>query len=92
MAFNDAMLRGFMKMIPQKYLDTIPELIVNAVIARIKAAKCDEDEAPAVMIFPGSDDCQIHIVAISEQDEIRTLEQYRGKEFVSKLLKEADNG
>ena len=92
MGFNSAMLRGVLKMVPQSVIDGVPELIVNAVNARIKAAKCDEGENPAVMIFPGTTDCLIQIVAINEQDEIRCLEEYGGKEFVGKLIKEADNG
>ena len=92
MGFNGAMLRGILKMVPQSVIDGVPELIVNAVNARIKAAKCDEGENTAVMIFPGNDDCLIQIVAINEQDDIRCLEEYGGKEFVGKLIKEADNG
>lgn len=92
MGFNGAMLRGVLKMVPQSVIDGVPELIVNAVNARIKAAKCDEGENPAVMIFPGETDCVIQIVAINEQDDIRCLEEYGGKEFVGKLIKEADNG
>ena len=82
MGFNDAMLRGVLKMVPQSVVDGVPELIVNAVNARIKAAKCEVGENPAVMIFPGETDCLIQIVAINEQDEIRYLEQYGGKEFI----------
>lgn len=92
MGFNDAILRGILKVVPKAYINGVPELIVNAVNARIKAAKCDEGENPAVMIFPGETDCMIQIVAINEQDEIRCLEQYGGKEFIGKLIKEADNG
>ncbi|MBQ3843450.1 MAG: hypothetical protein II817_00540 [Bacteroidales bacterium] len=92
MGFNDAMLRGVLKMVPQSVVDGVPELIVNAVNARIKAAKCEVGENPAVMIFPGETDCLIQIVAINEQDEIRYLEQYGGKEFIGKLIKEAGNG
>lgn len=90
--FNDKMLKLALKAIPQSLIDGVPELIVNAVNARIKAAKCDEGENTAVMIFPGHDDCLIQIVAINEQDEIRCMEQYFGKEFIGKLIKEADNG
>ena len=90
--FNDKMLKLALKAIPQSLIDGVPELIVNAVNARIKAAKCDVGENPAVMIFPGETDCMIQIVAINEQDEIRCLEQYFGKEFIGKLIKEADNG
>lgn len=90
--FNDKMLKLALKAIPQSLIDGVPELIVNAVNARIKAAKCDEGENTAVMIFPGETDCMIQIVAINEQDEIRCMEQYFGKEFIGKLIKEADNG
>jgi hypothetical protein len=92
MAFNDAMLRGLLKMVPKSVIDGVPDLIVNAVNARIKASKCDKGESPAVMIFPGPDDCLINIVAINEEDNIRILEQYGGREFIGKLIKEADNG
>lgn len=92
MGFNGAMLRGVLKMVPRSLIDGVPELIVNAVNARIKAAKCDKGENPAVMIFSGENDCTIQIVGINEQDKIRTLEEYSGKEFIGKLIKEADNG
>lgn len=91
-AFNDKMLKLALRAIPQSLIDGVPELIVNAVNARIKAAKCDKEENPAVMIFPGKDDCLIQIVAIDLDDEIRCLEEYDGKEFIGKLIKEADNG
>lgn len=92
MVVDDKMLKMALHLVPQSLLDKVPELIVNAVNARIKAAKCDEGENPAVMIFPGETDCLIQIVAINEQDEIRAMEEYKGKDFIGKLIKEADNG
>ena len=91
-AINDKILKLVLRKIPQPLIDGVPELIVKAVNARIKAAKCDEGENTAVMIFPGETDCLIQIVAINEQDEIRALEEYKGKDFIGKLIKEADNG
>lgn len=92
--FDDKILKAALRMVPQSLIDGVPELIVNAVNARIKAAKskCNDNESPAVMIFPGENDCIIQIVGIDYKDNIRTLDFYPGKAFVQNLLEEVNHG
>lgn len=92
MDFNEKMLKSLLRMVPQKYLNGIPELIIKAINDRVKSTKVDKEENTAVMIFPGIDDCQINIIAIDMDDNIRIMETYSGKEFINSLLKEAENG
>lgn len=89
---DDRMLKMVLRMIPQSYIDSIPELIVKAVNDRIRAAEVNANEAAAVMIFPGDTDSRICIVGIDEADNIREIEKYSGNEFIRSLLKQTDNG
>jgi len=92
MGFNDAMLRGLLKMVPQSVIDGVPDLIVSAVRKKLDSVKCDENEIPVIIILPKSDDdCAISIGAVNGDLDIPEQERYSGKEFVKSLLKEVDH-
>lgn len=91
MAFNDRMLKGLLKMVPQSVIDGVPELIVNAINAKLASVEHQDYENVAAMIIPGSTDCRLNIIVINPDDTVKLAESYSGKEFINKLIKETAN-
>ena len=92
MAFNDAILRNALKLVPRSIIDSVPELIVNAVRKKLDSIQSNEDEIPVVIILPkGDKDCAISIGSVKGDLDIPEQERYSGKEFIESLLKEVNN-
>jgi len=95
MAFNDAMLRGALKMLPKSWTDGVPQLVVSAVRKKLDNVQHNAASMPVIMILPSDndpEDCAIGVCVAPINMDIVILERYSGKEFVKSLIKEADNG
>lgn len=95
MAFNDAMLRAALKMLPKSWIDGVPQLVVSAVRKKLEKVQHAGNTMPVIMILPDADDpndCAIGVCVVPVNMEVDIIERYSGKEFVQSLIKEADNG
>ena len=94
MAFNEAMLRGLLKMVPQSMIDGVPELVVSAVRKKLDKTQHDDTSLPVIIIMPdlsNATDCVIGVGSIPTDLDIDIPDHYSGKEFVKSLLKEVDH-
>ena len=94
-AFNEKLLKSLLKMVPQSVIDGVPELIVGAIRQKLETVQHTGSTMPAIIILPDSSDardCLIGVCSLPIDMDIDIAERYGGKEFVNKLIKEADNG
>lgn len=94
MPFNETMLRGLLKMVPQSVIDGVPELIVSAVRKKLDKVQHTGATMPVIVIIPDlsdTTDCVIGVGSIPTDLDIDIPDHYSGKEFVKSLLKEVDH-
>lgn len=95
MAFNEVMLRGVMKMLPKSMVDGVPALIVSAVRKKLEKVQHTGSTMPVIIIMPADNDpsdCAIGVCAMPIDMDVDIQERYSGKEFISSLINEANNG
>lgn len=93
--FNEAMLRATLKLLPKSAIDAVPNVIASAVRKKLEKVQHTGSTLPVIIIMPDDNDpsdCAIGVCAMPIDMEIDIQERYSGREFVSSLITEANNG
>lgn len=86
-------IKAALGMLPASLIDSVPDMIIGAIIDKMNAVPHEMGEVPAINIVQKGEDCVICIIIFDAHGDFdRVVEQFPAKEFIKKLINSTENG